>query len=60
MLHCAPRSRSGGLRLSDFWLLPTRDFLTFGLWCASFASRRVRWRRQDYSVDSDGAFREVA
>jgi ceramide glucosyltransferase len=60
VLNCAPRNRHGGVRLSGIGLIPIRDGLTFGLWIASFASRRVRWRRDDYSVGPDGAFRKVA
>jgi ceramide glucosyltransferase len=43
----------------SWWLPVLRDFLTFGLFCASFASRRVNWRQQDFSVGPDGVFRRV-
>jgi ceramide glucosyltransferase len=36
------------------WLVPIRDFLSFAVWAASFASRRVTWRSQALRVHSDG------
>ncbi len=60
MLHLAQRLRGRKSLFSDVWLLPLRDFLTFGLWIASFASRRVRWGRQQFSVGQEGDFKEIA
>lgn len=36
------------------WLAPVRDVLCFAIWAASFLGCGVRWRGQDYSVQSDG------
>jgi ceramide glucosyltransferase len=33
-----------------FWLVPVRDLLTFGVWLASFAGKRIHWRGQDYRL----------
>lgn len=57
--HYAIGPGQDGERRKAWWMPIARDFLTFGLWCASFASRRVKWREQDFSVAADGAFREV-
>ncbi|HQU16709.1 MAG: bacteriohopanetetrol glucosamine biosynthesis glycosyltransferase HpnI [Gammaproteobacteria bacterium] len=57
MLHYAA---SAGLRLSNPpgpWLVPFRDLLSFAVWSGSFLGRRVRWRRGDFSVQSDGRMR---
>lgn len=35
-------------------LAPVRDVLCFAIWAASFLGRGVRWRGQDYSVQSGG------
>lgn len=39
---------------SQLWLLALNDLLTFSLWCWSFATRRVQWRRLRYRVGRDG------
>jgi ceramide glucosyltransferase len=39
--------------------LPIRDLLSVGLWAWSFATRRVQWRDDQYSVSSDGSVRPV-
>jgi ceramide glucosyltransferase len=36
------------------WLVPIRDLMSFGIWVASFANRRVVWRRQAMIVRPDG------
>jgi ceramide glucosyltransferase len=38
----------------SLWLVPLRDVLSFVVWAASFASRRVTWRSQALRVHSDG------
>jgi ceramide glucosyltransferase len=50
----APRIRE---RLSWVWLVPLRDLLSFGIWIASFANRRVVWREQALHVRPDGVLR---
>jgi len=44
-------------RLSWMWLVPVRDFMSFGIWVASFANRRVVWRQQAMYVRPDGVLR---
>lgn len=44
-------------RWSSAWLVPVRDFLSFGIWAASFANRRVVWRHQALYVERDGVLR---
>jgi len=36
------------------WLIPARDLLSFVVWAASFASRRVTWREHTMRVRPDG------
>ena len=36
------------------WLAPLRDLLSFLVWAASFLGRSVEWRKQQFSVRSDG------
>jgi ceramide glucosyltransferase len=38
----------------SLWLVPLRDVVSFVVWAASFASRRVTWRSQALRVHSDG------
>lgn len=50
--------RGGSRRAwSGMWLVPLRDFLSFGIWVASFANRRVVWRQQALYVEPDGVLR---
>lgn len=58
-LHVIQRRRAGGSMFSEAWLLIPRDFLNFALWCASFASWRIRWGRQRFLVRPEGMFREM-
>ena len=48
------RWRDAARRLSWLWLVPLRDLLSFTIWTASFANRRVVWREQALNVRSDG------
>jgi ceramide glucosyltransferase len=59
MLHFRLRKQGRRPLFSELALLPLRDILSLGLWCASFASRRVRWREQQYAVEQQGQFREI-
>lgn len=36
------------------WLVPVRDALGIGVWCAGLSGHRVAWREQDYAVDANG------
>ena len=43
--------------VASVWLVPARDILSFALWLASYASRRVTWRGNDMWVSADGVLR---
>jgi ceramide glucosyltransferase len=43
----------------NLWLLPIRDMLSFGVWCASFFGRRVEWRGKSYRIVEDGKLEPV-
>ncbi len=49
----------GGRTLSDLALLPLKDLLAFGVFAASFAGRRVRWRGRLFALDAQGRLIEV-
>jgi ceramide glucosyltransferase len=36
------------------WLLPVRDFLSVGVWCASYLGRAVTWKGARHRVDAYG------
>jgi ceramide glucosyltransferase len=38
----------------NFWLVPIRDLLSFGIWVASWVGRRVEWRGRLFEVARDG------
>lgn len=44
ILHYLSRAALGVSRAGDALLIPIRDFLSLGVWFASFFVRRVRWR----------------
>jgi ceramide glucosyltransferase len=54
----APLGRAWSGRALDLsasaWLVPIRDLVSFYVWVASFANRRVVWRHQSLQVRSDG------
>jgi ceramide glucosyltransferase len=47
-------ARALGLPISNLWLLPLRDVLSFAVFVASFFGRRVFWRDQNFHVESSG------
>ena len=53
MVHL--RTREAGARRAAFFLLPVRDLLNVFLWTWSFATRRVRWRGDEFRVARDGS-----
>jgi hypothetical protein len=53
-IHAAARKSLGLARDGAGWLIPLRDFLSFGQWCASYFGRRVVWRSRGMSVQPDG------
>jgi ceramide glucosyltransferase len=42
------------------WLAPVWDIYAFGVWCASYASRRVRWRDRILLIGSGGEIMDAA
>jgi ceramide glucosyltransferase len=44
----------GQLSSNDFWLLPWKDLLAFGIWAWSFLGDRVTWGDQTYRVTPEG------
>ena len=44
----------GYLRRHDFWLLPVKDLISFGLWALSFLGDRVTWGGRQYRVTREG------
>jgi ceramide glucosyltransferase len=57
MINSMPRkSRSP---LAQLWLVALNDFIGFGLWCWSFTTRRVHWRRARYRVARDGTIHPI-
>jgi len=53
-LHFAlPRPQTADNRWA-VWKLLLRDFLSFGVWIASFSTRQVTWRSQTLRVRPDG------
>lgn len=53
VLVSAVRTRLGA-DAADFRLIPLRDAISFLVLLASFCGRRVRWRGDDFHVDTDG------
>jgi ceramide glucosyltransferase len=44
----------GDLPLKALWLLPLKDFLSFGLWLLSFLGGRVTWKGRRFRVTQEG------
>lgn len=57
VLHYNARNGLQSAASASVWLVPLRDILSFFIWSGSFLSRRVTWRRQELSVNSDGRIR---
>jgi ceramide glucosyltransferase len=54
VLHERVRARFHPAVADAPWLIPVRDFLTFGIRIASFLGHDVEWRDQDFVVDGGG------
>jgi len=54
LMHFAAHAALGSKDVLWPWLVPVRDLLTFAIRAASFVGRRVEWRQQKFSVQSDG------
>ncbi len=58
-LHVIQRRRAGKSAFSEIALIAPRDCLNLVLWCASFASWRVRWGSQRFHAEGKGVFYEI-
>jgi len=58
-LHVIQRRHAGKSAVSEIGLIAPRDCLNLVLWCASFASWRVRWGRQRFSAEKQGVLYEL-
>ncbi len=45
--------------LRDVWLVPLKDLIMTGVWCASLASNKVRWAGRDFKIMRGGMMREL-
>ncbi|MHB1951120.1 MAG: bacteriohopanetetrol glucosamine biosynthesis glycosyltransferase HpnI [Acidiferrobacteraceae bacterium] len=56
MLYFATRNKKtlGVSGPSALWMIPARDFVSFGLWAVGLFGRRVRWQGQGLIVNADG------
>lgn len=54
LLHAEARKTFAPQARDAMWLLPVRDALSFGVWCAGLSGQRVAWRQRDYAVDANG------
>jgi ceramide glucosyltransferase len=57
-LHVIQRGRAEGTALTEIGLIAPRDCLNLVLWCASFASWRVRWGGQRFA-EKEGVLSEL-
>ena len=58
-LHITQRRRAEMPLFSEIGLVAPRDCLSLVLWCASYASWRVRWGEQWFSAEKEGALCEI-
>ena len=54
LLHAEARKTFAPQVRDTIWLLPVRDALSFGVWCAGLSGQRVAWKDRDYAVDANG------
>lgn len=50
LLHVLSRTALDVEGPDDLWLIPVRDSLSLGVWCASLLGRTVRWRERRFRV----------
>ncbi len=58
-LHATIRRAFPELK-AEWWLVPIRDILSFGIWAASFTGRSVEWRGHALEVDAEGVLTEAS
>lgn len=54
LVHDQARRTFAPSTRAAMWLLPVRDFLTLGVWCAGLSGRAVTWHASRYTVNPDG------
>ena len=54
VLHYLVNIAFGIRRSGPVWMIPIRDILSFAIWLASYAGRRVTWRNESFDVRPDG------
>jgi hypothetical protein len=37
--------------VQKWWLLPLRDALGFGVWCAALFRNRIQWRGREFALN---------
>jgi ceramide glucosyltransferase len=52
---CICAERAFRLPRQPYWLIPSRDLLSFGVYIWSFFGMRVQWRGSRYRVAADGS-----
>jgi ceramide glucosyltransferase len=52
---CICAERAFGLPRQPYWLIPSRDLLSFGVYLWSFFGMRVQWRGARYRLAADGS-----
>ncbi len=58
-LHVIQRRRAGESAFAQIGLILPRDCLNLVLWCASFASWRVRWGQHRFQTEKEGVLCEI-
>jgi ceramide glucosyltransferase len=59
LLHATIRRAFPRLK-TEWWLVPIRDILSFGVWAGSFTGRSVEWRGHALEVDAEGVLTEAS
>lgn len=54
LLHVEAQKTFDPRRAATPLLVPVRDGLAFGVWCAGLSGRRIAWREREYAVNADG------
>lgn len=54
VVHKSARKTFAPTTRAALWLLPVRDVLNIGVWCAGMSGRAVTWRTSEYRVQPGG------
>jgi hypothetical protein len=58
MLSSQARKTFAPLARAGLLLIPVRDVLSIGVWCAGLSGHGVTWRTRNYNVQSGGRMDE--